>query len=127
MKLVSLIMAMTAFAPFASFAATLCQGVSYNHSFTISQKLKNVEVVLDNEKLVKYSDMNNPNEGTLKISGRTATTVVVENITVDDFMAKKALNRQLAVSMFAGRSEYEGEEDMWYAYAGDLYASLKCQ
>lgn len=127
MKSVSLFLAMTAFTPMMSFAATFCQGVSYKHTFTVAQKQSNVEVTLDDEKLVKYSDIKHTQEGTLKISGRNVSTVVVENITVDDFLSKKYLSRQLAVSMMAGRPEYEGEEDMWHAYAGDLYAALKCQ
>lgn len=127
MKALSLIATIAIFAPAMSFAATFCQGVSYKHTFTVAQKQNDVEVTLDDEKLIKYSDLKHTNEGTLKISGRNVTTVVVSNITVDDFLAKKALNRQLAVSMMAGRPEYEGEEDMWFAYAGDLYAALKCQ
>lgn len=127
MKSVSLLVAMATFAPFMSSAATHCQGVAYRHSFTISQKQNDVEVTLDDEKPVKYSDIQDPNEGTLKISGRTLTSVTVENTTVDAFLKKKALGRQLAVSMIAGRAEYDGDQDMWYSYASDLYASLKCQ
>lgn len=127
MKSVSLFLAMTAFAPMMSFAATFCQGNSYKHTFTVTQKQNNVEITLEDEKLVNYSDLKDTREGTLKISGKNVTTVVAANITVDDFLAKKSLSRQLAVSMMAGRPEYEGEEDMWFAYAGDLYASLKCQ
>lgn len=127
MKLISMMAAAAVFAPLMSSAATFCQGVSYKHTFTVAQKQANVEVTLDDENLVKYSDLTHTQEGTLKISGHNVTTVVVENITLDNFLIKKALRNQLVVSMMAGRPEYEGEEDMWYAYAGDLFAALKCK
>ncbi|WP_374028882.1 hypothetical protein [Bdellovibrio bacteriovorus] len=113
--------------PAVSSAATSCRGVSFKHVFTVEQRFGDVEVTLDDEKLVKYRDIKNPTEGSLKISGRTRTTVLVENTTVDDFLAKHRLNRELAVGMIAGRAEYDGEQDMWYSYAGELYSSLKCQ
>ena len=127
MKSVSLLAAIAAFAPLMSSAATHCQGVSNKHSFTVSQKQNDVEVTLGDETPVKYSDLQDANEGTLKISGRTLTSVIVEKTTVDAFLNKKTLGRRLAVSMIAGRAEYEGDEDLWYSYASDLYASLKCQ
>ena len=127
MKSISLLTAMAVFTPFMSSATTHCQGVSYKHSFTVSQKQNDVEVTLADEKPVKYSDLQDPQEGTLKISGHTITSIIVENTTVDEFLKKKASSRRLAVSMIAGRAEYDGDQDMWYSYASDLYASLKCQ
>lgn len=121
------VMAALIFAPLVGFAATLCQGVAHNHSFTVAQKGGDVEVSLDNVGLVKHSDLKDSQEGSLKISGRTLTQIVVENMTVDDFLQKKTLSRRVALAMIAGRTEYEGDEDLWQSFASSLYSSLKCQ
>lgn len=126
MKALSLIAALAALSPLASPAATFCQGVSSNHIFTVAQKSADVEVTLDDERLIKYSEMKDSKEGTLKISGRNLTYVLVENTTVDEFLKKRGLNRRLAVSMIAGRAEYDGDQDLWYSYADNFYSSLKC-
>jgi hypothetical protein len=127
MKVINLLVATAAFGPLMSFAATHCQGISYKHSFTVSQKQNDVEVTLDDEKPVRYSDLQDPREGSLKLSGHTLTSVTIANTTVDEFLKKKSLARNLAVSMIAGRAEYDGDQDLWYSFASDLYASLKCQ
>lgn len=115
------------FSPIISSAATRCQGLAHDHSFVVSQDGPDVEVSLDNTKLVKYDSLKNSKEGTLKISGKTLTYVRVANITVDDFLNKKALRYRLTLGMIAGRDEYEGDEDIWGNYADELISSLKCQ
>jgi len=123
----AIVLAAMAFFPLMSSAATLCQGAAHNHRFTVIQKGADVEVSLDNENLVKYSDLKDSQEGSLKISGRTLTQIVVENTNVDDFLKKQALSRRVVLAIIAGRAEYEEDQDLWQSYAGSLLSSLKCQ
>lgn len=114
------------FAPIISSAGTRCQGLAHDHSFTVSQDGPDVEVSLENSKLVKYDSLKDSKEGTLKISGKNLTYVRVAKSTVDEFLSKKALRQRLVLGMIAGRDEYEGDEDIWGSYADELLSSLKC-
>jgi hypothetical protein len=126
MKSFSLIAAVAVCTPLMSFASTMCQGMSLDHTFTVSQKLGDVEVTLEDEKLKRYSDLKDTTEGSLQISGKNTTYVLVQNITVDDLLKKKSLSRSLVVRMIAMRPEFNGDQDLWYSYAGSLLSSLKC-
>lgn len=128
LKLVSILICVFVSAPvFAAPAApTSCTGQSKYHVVTVEQVGPDIQATLENAQLRKYQDVSYPGEQ-YKIFGKDKATVLVKDVTIADYLKTRYLSRQVFVTMMYGRSDFVGEEDMFWAHADELFHSLVCK
>ncbi|MEK2645027.1 hypothetical protein [Bdellovibrio sp. BCCA] len=112
-----------------AFAAPVsrCVGTTQTHQLVVEQTGSDTQVTLEDINLHRYQDLKDPKEGVFKISGKEKSIIVIENKTVDDFSKARRISQELVVSLMMGRPEFQGEEDMLYAYASDIIHTLVCK
>lgn len=108
-------------------SVTTCEGQTLGYILKAEQTGADVRLTLVNDHLIKQNDISHPTEGKYQTSAQLMSVEVLHNANLQDFIAKRHLSVSAIVQMMYGRWDLDGEQDMFYANAGDLFKSLVCK
>jgi hypothetical protein len=131
MKILKLVITLFA-APIFAFALSpktldtrVCTSATSTHALTLSEVADGVQASFEQVSLVDLVDVGN--SPSYKVSGKTTTTYVVKGITLAEIISQRNPLVDVLVSMIYSRPEFDGEEDMAYAYANDYTKNITCK
>lgn len=106
----------------SSFAFDSCEGISQKYLSRAEQKGQDVLVTLANESYRSYRNL-----GDWKLAGKEISTILIMNLTLDEFMKYKNKAAEVFAGLVLGRRDFDGEYDMAWSYGEDFFQALKCQ
>ena len=104
-----------------------CEAIQQNHSVHFEQIDKNIKVSFEEINLIKYSDLETPEEGKFKVSGKLISVMFIESVELSEFLKTSHPAIRILSSIMFKRPEYDGDKDMVSAYAGDFVKAFICK
>jgi len=112
---------------FSLFASELvCKGQTESYQIQLEQIDDGVTATMRNLKPYKYTDAQTPEDGKYKVTGINTSSVTIHNIDLSTLLLKPRLAEEAIVKMLFGRRELDGEYDMVYYYASEIFHAAKC-
>ncbi|MNL10728.1 hypothetical protein D3C87_1315360 [compost metagenome] len=119
----------TLFFSINSFATTVeitnCEAQSQSHRLLLTNTSEGVEVRFEGLSFDTYPDTGR--SPSYKVTGRNVTIRTIHGISLQEISRKSSLLKEPIVSILSSRSEFDGEADMYFAYANDYINSLNCK
>ena len=104
-----------------------CQSIQQNHIVRFEQINKNIRVTFQEINLIKYGDLETPEEGKFKVSGKLISIMLIDSVELSEFIKTRHPAIRIISSIMFKRPEYEGDKDMVSIYAGDFVKALICE
>ena len=104
-----------------------CEAIQQNHIVHFEQIEKDIRVSFEEINLLRYNDVETPNDGKYKVSGKLISIMLIESVELSEFMKTNYPAIRIISSIMYKRPEYDGDKDMVSAYAGDFVKALICK
>jgi len=118
----SIVLIISIFFTLSTFAIDFCEGTSQKYFSRAEQKGADVLVTLANEDFRRYRNI-----GDWRISGKEISTVLIQSLTLEEFMKTPNQAADVFATLVLGRRDFDGEYDMAWSYGEDFFRALKCQ
>lgn len=113
--------------PASSFAvAPLCQTSTKDYSYSLEQDGADVLARLSSARFMKMTPIR-LGKDTYQISGAQENVIRLQNVELGDVVKNQKLGVELTLALVMQRGEFEGDKDLLYPTARDLFHSLKCK